>query len=175
MHVRFHDLAILTLFASAAAAGAQEPGTRIPYVTSVAINPLAIPFDIVSGEIETGIAQGVTIGALASYTRLDDDRYTTFDAKFRYYPGEVVLRGFSLGASVGYTHFVTTSTPQRQELDFPTLGIILDYNWLIGRHERFLVGAGVGAKRVLASSDDRDRVALDHAYVTARFVIGFTF
>src|SRR5205823_9451322 len=105
--VRFR-LAASLLFSSgftcvtAAGVRAQSPA-RIPYLTYIAVNPLGIPFDIASAEFETALASGITVGALGSYTSLGDDRYTTFDAKVRYYPGEVVLDGFSLGASVGRT------------------------------------------------------------------------
>src|SRR6266550_2267447 len=68
----------------------------IPFRTYIAVNPLGIPFDIASVEFETGVAQGVTLGGQGSYTSLGDDRYSTIDAKVRYYPSEIVLRGFSM-------------------------------------------------------------------------------
>src|SRR4051812_9745354 len=73
-----------------------RPGlVRIPYTSYIGLNPLIIPFDMGAGEFETGIAQGTTIGANVSYLDVDDDRFTSADLKIRYYPGEVVLRGFS--------------------------------------------------------------------------------
>jgi hypothetical protein len=51
----------------------------------------------------------------------------------------------------------------------------VDYNWTQGPSQRFVIGTGVGAKRVLASAEERDKVGLDRAYVTARFVIGLLF
>ena len=94
---------------------------------------------------------------------------------------EVVLNGFSLGLSVGRTHFSTvTDVPisgaeERTTLDFPTIGVLVDYNWMLGARRRFLVGTGLGAKRVLVSSERRDRVGLDPAYMTGRFVVGLAF
>jgi hypothetical protein len=38
-----------------------------------------------------------------------------------------------------------------------------------------MVGAGIGAKRILASSDDRNRVGLDRATLTGRFTVGIAF
>jgi hypothetical protein len=189
MRLSLIALALTSVLCTAGPAAAQTPPPLripIPYRSYVAINPLGIPFDIGSIEIESGIAQGVTLGGIASYTSLDDDRYTTFDAKVRYYPGEVVLRGFSLGASAGYTHFTTTTccagnnTSERVSLDFPTVGLLLDYNWMLGATRRFVLGTGVGAKRVLASPESRTRgsfgqTIIDRAYMTGRFVVGIAF
>jgi len=66
-------------------------------------------------------------------------------------------------------------TATRQSLSAPTAGILLDYNWLLGRSERFLVGTGIGAKRILASESERQRVRLDYATVTTRLILGFAF
>ena len=63
----------------------------------------------------------------------------------------------------------------RESLDTPTFGVILDYNWMLGAQRRFVVGTGVGAKRILASSEDRERVGLDRAQFTGRFTIGIAF
>jgi len=43
------------------------------------------------------------------------------------------------------------------------------------QQRRFVVGTGVGAKRILASSEDRERVGLDRAEFTGRFTIGIAF
>lgn len=152
----------------------------IPYRTYIGINPLGIAFDMASVEIENAVAPGITLGALGSYTALGDPRFTTVDVKLRYYPGEVVLRGFSLGASAGYTKFSNLVNPTgtsetRESLDAPTVGILVDYNWMLGVRRRFILGTGLGAKRVLASTEDRDRVGIDRAYVTARFIVGIAF
>lgn len=169
------------VLSTAAAQAPQGTLIPIPYRTYIGINPLGIAFDIASIEIENAIAPGITLGGLGSYTDVSDSRFTTFDLKVRYYPGEVVLRGFSLGGSVGYTRFsnipdnTPATGPVRQSLDAPTVGIIADYNWMLGVRRRFVLGTGVGAKRVLASSEDRTRVGIDRAYFTARFIVGIAF
>ena len=174
MHVRVRLIALLAGSLVAANVEAQNPERiPIPYRTYVAINPLGIPFDIASLEVETAVAPGITVGGLASYTSLDRDRYTTFDAKVRYYPGEIVLRGFSVGASVGHTRFTTTDIPGA--LNYPTIGLLVDYNFMLGAAGRFVVGTGFGAKRVLASAEDRDPFGVDRATITARFVLGLAF
>ena len=86
MRVRLIAVAIVTA-AAASSVGAQGPSlVPIPYRTYIAVNPLGIPFDVASAEMETGVAQGVTVGGQVSYTSLGDDRYSTVDAKVRYYP-----------------------------------------------------------------------------------------
>lgn len=147
----------------------------IPTRTYIGINPIGLPVDIGTVEVETAVAPGVTIGGVGSYIAVSEPRYTTFDFKVRYYPGEIVLRGLSLGASAGYTHFSNNPSGVRQTLDAPTLGIIADYNWLYGREQHFLIGTGLGAKRVLASESERQRVDIDRAIVTARLIVGFAF
>lgn len=176
--MRFRGLlAAAVLFAAARAAGAQGSGTLIPirYRSYVAINPLGIPFDIGSIEVESAVAPGITTGGVASYTDLDDSRFLSFDFKVRYYPGEVVLRGFSLGLSAGVLRYSSVPDTVRQRLTAPALGVLADYNWMLGAERRFLVGTGLGAKRILATHEDRDRVGIDQAYVTVRFVVGLAF
>lgn len=155
---------------------AQSP-TRvpIPYTSYVAINPLGIPFDIASIELESGVANGITIGGVASYTALGDDRYTSVDFKGRYYPSEVVLDGLSFGVSLGRTHFTTPVDTVRRAKDYGTLGLLVDYNWLLGARKRFIVGSGIGLKRVLLGSKEREPFGIDQPTFTARFVLGLAF
>ena len=173
---------LLMLIVSAVPAGAQARDAAqrarvpIPYRTYVAINPILVPFDIGSIEIENGIAQGITVGGAASYTDLSGDRYVSADVKARYYPSEVVLRGFSLGLSAGYLRFEPEpEVLPRDRLSAPTIGVVTDYNWMLGGSGRFIVGVGAAAKRVLASASERDRVGMGQAYVTTRFVVGLAF
>jgi hypothetical protein len=175
--LRVRLIAVVGMIVAATSARAQSPPLiPIPYRTYIAVNPLGIPFDVASVEVETGVVQGVTVGGQGSYTSLGDDRYSTIDAKVRYYPSEVVLRGFSMGVSAGHTHFTTRNNDvTRRNLDFATIGLLLDYNWMLGTRHRFIVGSGIGAKRVLANADERDAAGLDHAYMTARFVVGLAF
>jgi hypothetical protein len=165
---------------------AMSPAAAIPQWRSfIGANPLGIPFDIVSVEAETSIMDAATVGVVGSYNDIDNKRYTTFDARFKYYPAETAMRGFSVGMSGGMTKFrgnetfnctVNSCTSAGfQTLNAGTLGVLVDYNWTQGPSQRFVVGTGVGAKRILASREDRDRIGLDRAYVTGRFVIGLLF
>ena len=160
-------------------AGAQGSRIPIPYRTYIAVNPLGIPFNIASAEVESAVASGITLGGAVSYTSLSHDRYTTFDAKLRYYPSEVVLQGLSIGASVGHSRFSTlVGSPTgdvRSGLDYNTIGLLVDYNFLLGARKRFVLGTGVGAKRILGNSDERDRLGLSNPLLTVRFVVGLAF
>jgi hypothetical protein len=174
--MRLHSLIISVLVALVAhSATAHAQLVPIPTRTYIGINPVGLPFDIATVEIESAVAPGFTLGGVGSYIDVGDPRFTTAEFKARYYPGDVVLRGPSIGATVGFTHFSNNPHGVRQTLDAPTLGIIGDYNWLYGREQHFLVGTGIGAKRVLVSSSERDRVDLDRAIFTVRLILGFVF
>jgi hypothetical protein len=176
-------LGIGTVGSTAVAQGTNAAGRiPIPYRTYIGINPLGIPFDIFSIEVESGIAQGMTLGVSAAHTEIDNARYSSADLKFRYYPSEIVLKGFSIGASAGLlrysdirSEFDFSATQTRQTIDTPTLGLLIDYNWMLGASHRFIVGTGISAKRILAGSEDRDKVGLDRALPSARFTVGVAF
>lgn len=158
--------------------GAQQPLIPIRNTTYVGVNPLGVLFEIFSAEVESGVAQGITLGGTASHIDLDHDRYSSAEFKFRYYPGDVVLRGFSLGASLGFVRYSTVADSAgatRESLDTPTLGLLGDYNWMLGHDGRLLIGTGIGAERILAGADDRKRVGIERARATARFIIGIAF
>jgi hypothetical protein len=199
--VRIPAIAALLLIGIATPGAAQQ--SSIPaYRSLIGFNPLGIPFDIASIEFETLMQQGITFGVAGSYVALDDDdefeageRWTSFDVKGRYYPGEVVLRGFSVGLSLGVTRYSErvfsdcTPTPTnpnpcggggptpstRESLVTPTIGVIVDYNFLLGAQRRFLVGLGVGAKRLLKHDSDIRSFDPPRAYPFGRFAIGLAF
>jgi hypothetical protein len=173
--------------ASAQNSPQMSPAAAIPQWRSFfGANPLGIPFDIVSVEAETAVSTAATIGAVGSYNDFDNTAFTTVDARLKYYPGEVAMRGFAVGTSLGYTKFRggaytsydafgnPTSTTDKT-LNAGTLGVFVDYNWAQGPSQRFVIGTGVGAKRILASAAKRDPVGLERAYITGRFVIGLMF
>jgi hypothetical protein len=156
-------------------ASAQAGRIPIPTRSYIGFNPLGLPANVFTLELENAVAAGITVGGVASYIDVDHSRYTTADFKVRYYPSEVVLRGFAVGATAGVTRYSNVVDTVRQSLSAPTIGILLDYNWLLGRSERFLVGTGIGAKRVLASSSERKRADVDYATITMRLILGFAF
>jgi len=176
---------------AAAQFGGPQPGPRVPFRAVVGLNPLGIPFDVGAFEAEGVVLPGVSIGGAVSYVAFNDDegdgtgdpRFTSGDVKVRYYPGEVALRGFSVGLGLGVTKYSevqnvgTDVTPvlQRESLTAPTISVLADYNFLLGARERFVVGTGIGAKRLLASEEDRERADAPRAYAFVRFILGIAF
>ncbi len=134
------------------------------------INPLAIPFEYISAEYERVTSRFATVGLAASYLGgLDDWSYSTVEGKVRFYFNEEAPKGFSLGLAAGVTR-VAGNDSRRDESSFtrPTVSVIADYNWLLGKGDRFLVGGGVGTKRILGD----DNVDFGEVYPTFRFQIG---
>jgi len=81
---------------------------------------------------------------------------------------------------VGRTHFTntvenTTGEVVRQGFDYTTIGLLGDYNWLLGTRKRFVIGSGIGLKRVLGNSDERKRLDVPQPVITFRFVLGLAF
>jgi hypothetical protein len=183
-------LAIALVTAPLAAQNSPQisPAAAIPQWRSFfGANPLGIPFDIVAVEGETAIATAATVGLVASYNDVNDRLFTTFDGRFKYWPAETAMRGFAVGMSGGWTKFrgtqIVTCNPttglctggDRETMNAGTIGVLIDYNWTQGPSQRFVIGTGVGAKRILAARDERERLNLDRAYITGRFVIGLLF
>jgi hypothetical protein len=176
---------LLTL--PAGAQGRGGPFDQRPFIGMVGLNPLGIPFDIFSIEAEGVVGPGITVGAAGSYNAFGGDigpggrdpRFGSGDIKVRYYPSEVAFRGFAAGLGLGITNFSSrpegpdgSPLPERQKISAPTISVEADYNYLI---ERFVVGTGVGAKRYLASEDDRDQAGAPRAWAYVRFVLGLAF
>ena len=179
-----HALAIAAL-ALAGRAGAQSgPPPIQPFTQSIAVNPLAIPFGLFSAEYEAALpTPGFTIGIGGSYYADNGDRDSWVEAKALYYPNENAFRGFSVGLTAGVHSarnvpgcgglFDDCGTNARRTQSAPTLGVLASYDWLLGRAQRFRVGLGVGAKRVLKDVNNTD--PLEQVYPDGRFVIGVVF
>ena len=173
-----------------APADAQRGFDQRPYIGMVGLNPLGIPFDVFSIEAEGVVAPGVTVGAAGSYNAFGGDigpggrdpRFGSGDVKVRYYPSEIPFRGFAIGLGLGVTNFSSrveavdrSGVLEREKISAPTISIETDYNYLIGARQRFVIGTGVGAKRYLASEDDREQAGAPRAWAYLRFVVGVAF
>lgn len=144
----------------------------------VSINPLGLPFKFVSGELEQKINTFATIGGSVSYLDIGDGSYTSFEGKFRLYPNEEAFRGFSIGLAAGISRLserVGDGNGGRtdQSTAKPSIAVLADYNWLLGKTQRVMVGTGVGAKRIFG--DDEGFNDINFAYPTLRFQVGVTF
>ena len=157
-----------------AAAGQGVPHNRTHVF---AINPLGIPFEIVSIEVEQAIQGAFSIGGNFSYFSPDKYTRSSFELKGRLYPNEEAPRAFSVGLGIGGVntreHVIVDGARTLRDKTSPSIGVYVDYNWLLGRSQRFYVGTGLGAKRILGDSDDFDEAPF--VYGTARFLIGVAF
>ena len=182
---------LLAALAFPLALAAQEPSRTVrstPYTQTISINPIGLPFGFFSGEYEfspTG-SGGVTLGIGGTYATGiyeddsgSDDRDAWVEGRVMYYPSEVPLRGFSVGLTAGYHNARNDGSDLfepggvvRSE-GAPTVGVLLNYNWLIGARRRFLVGTGIGAKRVL--TDVASDSPLSQVYPDGRLQIGLAF
>jgi hypothetical protein len=170
----------IALAASAATAQAQAAPKQ-----SVAINPIGAIFQVYSGEIERSLVPGLSLGASGSYWGAGssfedgsaDVSYLSVDGKLRYYPGGVSLQGFSFGGTFGYTTLAGSLTDESGRStdrgEALSAGVVLDYNWLLGENRRFLVGTGIGAKRLLPIGVETDGISI--AYPTLRLSVGYAF
>ena len=170
-------LGVAALAAVSSTARAQAPHA---YRTLVSINPLGLPFEIYTGEVEQKISNIVTIGGAFSHIgAFSDASYTTFEGKLRVYPNEEAFKGFSIGIGAGVSRLTGLTTCdigdcRTDSRSGPSISVLADYNWLLGKSKRVLVGTGIGAKRVFVSDDDIFQ-DLNVAYPTVRFQIGMIF
>lgn len=166
---------IVAMSATAASLEAQAPERR----NLISLNPLGIPFEYISGEYERMISGLTSFGLQGSYLNFDDGSYSTVEAKLRFYPNEEWPKGFSVGLAGGITRVTgdqyndVSQQPERESETRPTIAVIVDYNWVMGKAQRVIVGAGVGAKRLIGTSGDF--LDIDTGYPTARFQIGVKF
>lgn len=165
--------AALLTCANVASAQTSEQGRR----TAFAINPLGIPFEIVSVELESAVHDAFTVAGNFSYFSPDEFTRSSFEVKGRLYPNERAPRAFSVGFGLGLVNtrenIFSGGLETKQDKTYPSIGVYVDYNWLLGKNSRFYVGSGVGAKRILGDRDDFDDAPF--VYGTARFLIGVAF
>ena len=163
----------------AAPAHAQEEATPPPFRTLVTVNPLGLLTDYYNVEVERALSNVASLSLAFERSTADDDNTTAGDLRFRYYPQARVFSGLALGASLGYGRFNEDaddgeSDPEDDDnrMSGPTLGLEVDYSWLVGRDRRLYVGLGFGARRLLSGGNDDDPVLLPGARY---FGIGYTF
>lgn len=148
----------------------------------ILIDPILIPFNIYNGEYEHVLSRSATLGLSGTYYGdygVNGDNgfgYYTAEVKGRYYPQEHAPDGFSLAGTVGVTRvsggfFDYSNGYRRSASTYPTIGVELDYNWLLGPTRRFAIGTGIGAKRLLGSHNNGTSGGLP----TARVAVGVAF
>ena len=182
-------LLLAALAVASAPARAQDAG-RAATRHAVSVNPLYLPLGMFVVEYERSIAPAATFGLSGGYydpigqPEGDEDIYASAEVKFRYYPGERAPRGFAIGVTGGVAHvsseqdccgFDGAPIGDDERVTRPTLGVVLDYNWLLGRRRRFLVGTGIGAKRLLGRGGRSDFFDDLDVIPTVRLQVGAAF
>ena len=131
----------------------------------ITVNPLGVLVDYYNVELERALSDVTSISLAAEHSATGDTDISAVDVRFRYYPQAQVFSGLSLGASLGYGSFDdaeeyyydTPDGPGREvigeDLAGPTLGLEVNYNWLVGRDRRLFVGLGIGARRLLSGGN----------------------
>lgn len=136
---------------TASAQRVEDSRTGMQRVNLVSANPIGLLFEWYNGEYERALSSTVSLAAAASAYDIDNTDYQSVDGIIRYYPSGRAVRGFSIGASVGYINL-------DEEFDCigcdedgssATIGVRADYVWILGRDQRFAAAAGIGAKRLL--------------------------
>jgi hypothetical protein len=179
-------VAAVALLALAPGVRAQDAAPRV-HAQRLSVAALGIPFALVSGEYERAATPELSLGAAAGFFADDEEDggdQSWLDAKVRYYPSGRAPRGFAIGALVGIARaqptdcvsddFTGACVYDGASATGAAVGVFLDYGWLLGRSNRFYVGTGIGAKRVLGL-DGRDGYEYPEILSASRLQIGYTF
>lgn len=184
MHRLVAAAAAACLFAAAPAA-AQNADSASAYIPAQAISflPLHAAFGFYAGDYERAVGQTVTAGLGASYFSRggdDDDefRYSSVEAKLRYYPSGDPLNGLSFGLTAGPT-FVSADddfdgeTEPDEDITAFGIGFEIARSHLMGVERHFYYGYGAGFKRLFVVSGAESGAEL--ALPTLRLSIGYAF
>lgn len=174
--MRFREMSVVALVCVVPGlASAQEPTGKAAVIS---IQPISAMLTVYAGEVELAMSRSATIGVGATYWSPDvidgDFNYASGDVKIRYYPEGRAFQGFSFGGSVGYTHLGATDNTTSGSAGGPSIGVMLDYNWLLGAQKSFYVGLGLGGKTLFISDKDVADQATLH-YPTMRLSVGWAF
>lgn len=156
-------------------ASAQSP-TALGYRNVISINPLGIPFEYIAIEYERMVSPMTSLGFTGSYFGAEwlDGSYSTGEAKLRFYPNEEGPKGFSIGLAAGITRIAEDVFDGGDRVETrPTAAVLIDYNWILGKSKRVVVGTGLGAKRIFGVGEDFNDLSV--AYPTARFQVGIRY
>jgi hypothetical protein len=164
----------------------------VPYRDNlISMNPLGVILQYYTAAYEHALFPDFSLAVNGSYVGYRDFSFDdnggssrtsswSTDLIARYYPNAEGLRGFGIGASVGYTHlggtdcvynyspggsFTTTCTGQTAR----TLGVDGEYSWILGASQNFGVELGIGAKRYFFNHHSSASEALP----TAKASIGY--
>lgn len=128
----------------------------------ILVNPFSFLFPGVSGEAEFALAPSATLAFGGSYYGSDGPNYSTATVKLRLYPQEHAPAGFAVALGAGlarqqenYCDLRCSRTTKTN----PTVGVELDYTWLLGPTRHFGLSLGGGLQRVLGVDNSHDDLA----------------
>lgn len=162
-------------FATAVAQDAGGPSNVLSF------QPLnAIVLTAYSAEYERKIGEATSFGIGGTHWNVDDGNDLTYqsgDLKFRFYPQGVALQGFSLGGSVGYSRISATNDfdATEESVSGPSFGVLIEYQWLMGKSKNVALALGLGAKAVMVDEDEITSDDFVARYPTARISVGYAF
>lgn len=144
---------------------AQTAATPTPDSTRralILVNPFSFLFPGVSGEAEFVVAPSATVAFGGSYYGNDGPDYSTATVKLRLYPQEHAPAGFAVALGAGFAKqqetYCNLDCGHRTKTN-PTVGVELDYTWLLGPTRHFGLSLGGGLQRVLGLNDTHDDLA----------------
>lgn len=119
---------------------------------AVAVNPVFVPFGTLSAEYEMRAFRPMTTLGVSAWYEYRDVRARWAYLKALVYPWGVALRGLGLGVTLGVIRAYRDPTEPTQlaEDTAPTVGAMVQYNFVFGPSDRILVGVGLGARTPLA-------------------------
>ena len=147
----------------------------------LSIQPLnAVTLTMYSAEYERKTGGAVSVGVGGTYWDVGEDEdltYASGDLKLRYYPQGTALQGFSFGGSVGFSSVSATNVfdGTEESVSGASIGILIEYQWLMGVKRNFALALGLGAKAVMVDEDEISSDDFIARYPTARISVGFAF
>ncbi|MFL5593559.1 MAG: hypothetical protein ACJ78M_03165 [Gemmatimonadaceae bacterium] len=185
MRNRFLILAALVPFAAASGQGTVEAASVPAIVLAprnvISIQPINAMLTAYSAEYEHQTGGAVTVGVGGTYFEvgdgLDEVKYKSADLKLRYYPNGAALMGFSFGGTAGFSTLTGSDISSGDEVSAsgPSVGVLLEYQWLMGASRNFSVALGAGAKAVFVKDNDVTSDNFTTRYPTVRISVGYAF
>ncbi len=172
--------AALMPFAAASAQQVAAPFTPATPHSVISIQPINAVFTAYSAEYEHQTGAAVTFGVGGTFLNagdgIDEVTYKSGDLKLRYYPSGTALIGFSFGGTAGFSSVSGTDfNGAKTSVSGPSLGVLLEYQWLMGLERNFSVALGIGAKAVFVKDNQFTSDNFVTRYPTARISVGYAF
>ena len=142
----------------------------------ILVNPFSFLFPGVSGEAEFVVAPSATVAFGGSYYGNDGPNYSTATVKLRLYPQEHAPAGFAVALGAGLARQQESYCDfgcGRRSKTHPSVGVELDYTWLLGPTRHFGLSLGGGLQRVLGIDERND--SFDQFLPMGRLGIGYAF